>query len=175
MNIKFMSMSRRAFAYSYMGIAFMWSGVVQAQALDPEQHMTDDNYQSDFQSKVIDFNATLPWKERFTPSGAFDPRYSVEKGMMAKASMAKETSSKESMSTGAYDAVGIVKGIRTSSGKIKIEHGPIDRLGMPAMTMMFKVSDPEMLQQVKEGATIQFNLDNADGGFTVIKIEQGGN
>ena len=172
-------MGRRVPVLYGMVLALMYAGQIHAQVLEPAQHMTDDKYQSDFGTEMIDFNATLPWAERFTPSGAFDPKYSLKTGGMAKLSMQGESGSLDSMASdsmgnGAFDGVGIVKGIRASSGKVKIQHGPLDRLGMPAMTMMFKVADPEMLKGLKEGATISFNLDNTDGGFTVTKIEQGG-
>ena len=37
------------------------------------------------------------------------------------------------------------------AGKLTIKHGPLENLGMDAMTMVFKVKDPAMLSQVKVG------------------------
>ncbi|NCF36542.1 MAG: hypothetical protein GWP56_09160, partial [Gammaproteobacteria bacterium] len=40
------------------------------------------------------------------------------------------------MPAGQLDATGVIKQIKASEGKLKIAHGPIERLGMPGMTMM---------------------------------------
>jgi Cu/Ag efflux protein CusF len=40
---------------------------------------------------------------------------------------------------------GEVKKVDKASGKVTIKHGPLDHLGMPAMTMVFGVKDPAML------------------------------
>ena len=69
------------------------------------------------------------------------------------------------------DATGEIKAIRPNQGKIKIKHGPIDRLGMPAMTMMFKVGDPEMLNGLEKGKSVNFSVDNTSGGFVITHIE----
>lgn len=68
------------------------------------------------------------------------------------------------------DAKGVVQAVRGEQGKIKIKHGPIDKYGMPAMTMMFKVSDPAQLSGLQKGNSIEFNIDNSSGGFVVTKI-----
>ena len=70
------------------------------------------------------------------------------------------------------DAIGVVKAIRESEGKIKIKHGPIDKYGMPGMAMMFKVKDPSSLIGLKKGQEIGFNIDNSSGGFVVTSIMQ---
>ena len=153
-----------------MAFTTMLSGPLFAQALTPEEHTTPDEYSSDFSSTIVDFNASLPWKERFTATGAFDPKYGLTTQAASNKKAMSEQPDPAPMSTDGYDAAGVVKDVRLSSNKIKIQHGPIDRLGMPGMTMMFKVADPSLLQAVKKGAKIQFSLDNTDGGFTITKI-----
>ncbi|MFT5113877.1 MAG: Cu(I)/Ag(I) efflux system protein CusF [Parasphingorhabdus sp.] len=153
-----------------MAFATVLPGPLFAQALTPEEHSTTDEYSSDFSSPIVDFNASLPWKERFTSTGAFDARFSLTMQADANKDTMTEQPEASSMSTDGYDATGVVKDVRMSSNKIKIKHGPIDRLGMPGMTMMFKVADPSLLQTVKKGSKIQFSLDNTDGGFTITKI-----
>jgi len=79
----------------------------------------------------------------------------------------------EGMSHGAHqgmDGMGVVKTIRAEQGKVKIQHGPIDKFGMPEMTMMFKVTDPAMLKGLEKGDEVGFNVDNSSGGFVVTKI-----
>ena len=79
--------------------------------------------------------------------------------------------SKGSDETSELDANGVIKTIRSEQGKVKIEHGPIERLGMPAMTMMFKVEDPKALENLKKGDTVNFSVDNSAGGFVITDIE----
>ena len=66
---------------------------------------------------------------------------------------------------------GVVKKIDKDQGKVTIQHGPLENLGMPAMTMVFRVKEPEMLDKVTLGDNIQFVADKIDGAFTVTKME----
>ena len=42
---------------------------------------------------------------------------------------------------------------------------------MPAMTMVFQVSDTAMLDLVKVGDKVRFSADKAGGAFTVTHLE----
>lgn len=66
---------------------------------------------------------------------------------------------------------GEVKKVDQSAGKLTIKHGPLVNLDMPNMTMVFRVKDPAMLDQVKAGDKIRFVADKVDGAYTVVKIE----
>lgn len=66
---------------------------------------------------------------------------------------------------------GEVKKIDKASGKITIKHGPLANLGMPGMTMVFRVKNPAMLEQVKSGDKIRFNAEKMNGALTVVAIE----
>ena len=68
---------------------------------------------------------------------------------------------------------GEVKKIDESAAKITLKHGPAKSLGMDEqMTMVYRVKDPAMLDQVKEGDNIRFDADRIGGQFTVIRMEQ---
>ena len=71
-----------------------------------------------------------------------------------------------------FDAQGTIKSIRVSQGKIKIEHAPIERLGMPAMTMMFKIKNPEDLKSLERNMQVEFDIFNGPGGFEITRIRQ---
>jgi Cu/Ag efflux protein CusF len=82
-----------------------------------------------------------------------------------------------SLSTAAYaqgDAVqGEVKKIDETAGKITLKHGPIKNLGMDqGMTMVFRVTDPAMLKQVKVGDKVEFEAEQAASGYTVTKMQK---
>jgi len=66
---------------------------------------------------------------------------------------------------------GIVRKVDKEAGKVTIAHGPIESLGMPKMTMVYRVQDPAMLAGLKAGDKIRFAADKVDGAFTVTKVE----
>ena len=76
--------------------------------------------------------------------------------------------------TGASDSAmadGEVKKVDKDAGKLTIKHGPLTNLDMPAMTMVFRVKDPSMLDQVKEGDKIRFVADRVNGAITVVELK----
>ena len=66
---------------------------------------------------------------------------------------------------------GEVRKIDKEHGKITLKHGDIKNLGMPGMTMIFRVQDKTMLDPIKEGDKVKFVADNLNGQLTVTKIE----
>ena len=71
-------------------------------------------------------------------------------------------------------AAGEVKKVDESSGKITLKHGPIKNLNMDEeeMTLVFRVSVPSMLLQVKVGDKVQFEAERQTGGITITKIQK---
>ncbi|MCX7176498.1 MAG: copper-binding protein [Proteobacteria bacterium] len=67
---------------------------------------------------------------------------------------------------------GLVKKIDKSGGKLTIAHGPLANLGMPAMTMVFRVKDPAWLDQIKDGDKLRFLADTVNGSLTVVKFDK---
>ena len=67
---------------------------------------------------------------------------------------------------------GEIRKVDTAAGKLTIKHGPLENLGMDAMTMVFKVKDPAMLAQVKVGDTIDFVAEDVDGALTVVELKK---
>jgi Cu/Ag efflux protein CusF len=66
---------------------------------------------------------------------------------------------------------GEVRKIDKEQGKITLRHGPIANLEMPAMTMVFKVSEAKMLDTVREGDKVKFTAAKVNGSITVTSIE----
>jgi Cu(I)/Ag(I) efflux system periplasmic protein CusF len=67
-------------------------------------------------------------------------------------------------------STGEIKKVDKDTGKLTIQHGPLNNLDMPGMTMAFKVQDPAMLDQVKTGDKIQFRVERVNGTLTVTKL-----
>jgi len=66
---------------------------------------------------------------------------------------------------------GEVRKVDKSAGKLTLKHGPIPNLDMPDMTMVFRVKEPAMLDQVKVGDKVRFAADKVGGQYTVVRIE----
>ncbi len=67
---------------------------------------------------------------------------------------------------------GEVRKVDKDSEKLTIRHGALENLGMPAMTMVFRVKDVAMLDQVKAGDRIRFTAENPGGAFVVTRLER---
>ena len=67
---------------------------------------------------------------------------------------------------------GQVTKIDQAQGKITLRHGPIQKLDMDSMTMVFRVKDPAMLKGVKVGDKVKFEADRVNGQITVLKMQK---
>lgn len=84
---------------------------------------------------------------------------------------AAEKPAASSNGSGSAMSEGEIRKVDKSAGKITIKHGPIENLGMPNMTMVFRAKDPAMLEQVKAGDKVKFAADKVNGVYTVTQIE----
>jgi len=70
-------------------------------------------------------------------------------------------------------AKGEVVKVDKAAGKVTLKHGPLKKLDMDSMTMVFRVADPKMLDKLKAGDKIEFDADRVDGAITLTKIGKG--
>lgn len=68
-------------------------------------------------------------------------------------------------------ATGQVRKVDEDAGKITLKHGPIPSMDMPPMTMVFRVKDAALLQGVKRGDTVRFDVQKIGGQYVVVKLE----
>ncbi len=68
------------------------------------------------------------------------------------------------------NAQGVVQGVDRAKAQITIQHGEIPGM-MKAMTMSFGVSDPKLLEGVKDGDEVDFKVRYAEGKYTVTAID----
>lgn len=66
---------------------------------------------------------------------------------------------------------GEVRKVDKAKGRITLQHGPLAHLGMGAMTMAFKVADPELLDGVKAGDKVRFAAVQHEGALTVTALQ----
>ena len=69
-------------------------------------------------------------------------------------------------------ADGEIRKVDRKAKTLTIKHGPIAAIDMPAMTMVFQVTNTAMLDQVKKGDKIRFQAEMLAGGKpAVTRIE----
>lgn len=75
------------------------------------------------------------------------------------------------MTAPANTGIGMVNRVDMQTGKINLTHGPIKSLGWPGMTMDFKVSDRALLNDIRSGEKVEFEVARQDSGqFYVVRI-----
>ena len=72
---------------------------------------------------------------------------------------------------GAIMTDGEVRKVDRDSRKITLKHGAIGYLDMPPMTMVFKASEPALLERVKPGDKVRFRAEQSNGTLVVTSIE----
>ena len=66
---------------------------------------------------------------------------------------------------------GKVNHVDVSGGKVNLTHGPIESLGWPGMTMDFKVKDTAILNGIKPGQQVEFDVvKEGTGKFFITRI-----
>ena len=83
----------------------------------------------------------------------------------------KNTSAAQGSAQASSMADGEIRKVDKDAKKITIRHGPLQSLDMPAMTMVFQVKDPAMLDQVKAGDKVRFQAEKVGGAFTITRLE----
>ena len=102
---------------------------------------------------------------------AFASVLSVGAHAQAASAPAISGDTKASQTSSTEMTEGEVRKIDMDIKKITLKHGEIKNLGMPAMTMVFQVKDPAMLETVKTGDKVRFNAEKAGGAMVLTHIE----
>ena len=66
---------------------------------------------------------------------------------------------------------GEVRKVDREAKRITLRHGEIRNLEMPAMTMVFQVTDAALLDQLKPGDKVRFKAEKIGGELTVTAIK----
>ena len=85
---------------------------------------------------------------------------------------AAQTSPPNSAAASSDLSSGEVRRIDKEQKKITLRHGEIKNLEMPAMSMVFGVKDPALLDQVAVGDKVRFRAERAHGQIVVTAIER---
>ena len=66
---------------------------------------------------------------------------------------------------------GTIRRLDRGAGSITITHGPIENLGMGAMTMTFSFKKGAVPGSVREGDKVRFRAGEKDGQYHVVRVE----
>lgn len=69
-------------------------------------------------------------------------------------------------------AEGIVVAVDRAASTLTISHGPLRNLGMPPMTMGFRVEDPALLGTLNAGDKVRFHANVRNGELVAAGIER---
>ncbi|MFZ5484039.1 MAG: copper-binding protein [Pseudomonadota bacterium] len=64
-----------------------------------------------------------------------------------------------------------VRKVDRAQARLTLRHGELKHLAMPAMTMVFQVADPAMLEWARPGAKVRVRIERVGGAFTVTRME----
>ena len=67
---------------------------------------------------------------------------------------------------------GEVQKVDLAQSKVTVKHEDIKNLDMPAMTMVFKTSDPKMAKGLKVGDKIKMQVEDKGGKLTIMKLKK---
>ena len=78
----------------------------------------------------------------------------------------------QTTTTPATPASGEVTKLDLPGGRVTIKHGEIKNLDMPPMTMVFRVSNPKLLDELTVGSRVRFSAERIDGQYTVTSVSK---
>ena len=70
-----------------------------------------------------------------------------------------------------HHASGVVKSVDAAKGTVTIAHGAIESLKWPAMTMSFKARDKKLLDTLKPGQKIDFDLVQEGKAYVLTRVQ----
>ena len=85
--------------------------------------------------------------------------------------MPMDEAKKEAAKPSSEMADGEIRKVDKEASKLTIRHGELKDLGMPPMTMVFRVQDKAMLSRVAAGDKVRFTAEKIDGALTVTSLE----
>ena len=91
---------------------------------------------------------------------------------MAKPAAAALPAKPTAAPAGAIAGTGVIQGIDKDNGKVKLTHEPIAALGWPKMTMVFRLKDGSLANQVKEGDKVDFTLEKSASGYVISGFQK---
>ena len=67
---------------------------------------------------------------------------------------------------------GVVRKLDTEQKKITLKHEALENLGMPPMTMVFRLEKVSLIEKVKVGDRVMFRAEQINGAFVVTEMNK---
>ncbi len=83
-------------------------------------------------------------------------------------------SMKMEKTTNSHHGHGTVTKIDAVNGMVTFSHGPIATLNWPAMTMSFKLKDAALVNGIKTGDSVDFDLVQSGNDYLVTRLQKSG-
>jgi Cu/Ag efflux protein CusF len=99
--------------------------------------------------------------------------FAFSNGQIAMAEMAMPQLQKSVMQSNSSKpnmTEGVVVKLDKANGTVELKHGALVNLGMPGMTMTFRVKDTAWLEKLKSGDRIHFIAEQADGALSIVEL-----
>lgn len=73
-------------------------------------------------------------------------------------------------------ATGRVVSLDQAGTRVTLSHGPIAELDWPAMTMAFRLADPQLARSIRPGDVVEFSLRTKpeDGDYVIVLLTKEG-
>lgn len=91
--------------------------------------------------------------------------------LIATAALAAALTAGVAFAQAAATITGEVRRVDKEGGKVTLKHDGISEMKLSAMTMVFRVSDPAMLDRMKAGEKVRVDVSKIDGQYTITAVK----
>lgn len=106
-----------------------------------------------------------------TPAAATTPATPATPATVEAPAAAQPAAASTAVAPDAAWADAEVRRLDTSAGKLTLKHGDIQNLGMPPMTMVFRVPDAGMVGGLQPGAKVLFRAEQVNGAYVLTRLQ----
>jgi len=94
----------------------------------------------------------------------------TDKGLIVERLEKQVAEQKDTQVNSLHYAEGVIEGL--SDGKVKLKHGPFKTLGMPRMTMRFRLASEQVASDIAVGDRVRVGVKDTDNGLTVVSLDK---
>lgn len=93
------------------------------------------------------------------------------KGMDDKGMKGMDMKSDKQGKAQTHHGAGTVTKVDPTKATVTIQHGPVQTMNWPAMTMTFNLKDKTMLDKVKQGQKVEFSFVQSGKDYTITEVK----
>ena len=95
----------------------------------------------------------------------------AQAGEMKGMEMDSKSSSQADKNATSHMAMGVVKKVDATSGKVTVAHEPVKTLNWPSMSMVFHAKDKGVLGRLAEGKKVQFEFQQQGKEYVITGVK----